>query len=58
MRLLRNDFKRPSDWPKGDVIDLDIHDLPHDSSTTEWWYINSHITSNTGKKYSVFASFF
>ncbi|MEJ6695148.1 MAG: polyprenyl synthetase family protein [Chitinophagales bacterium] len=58
MLPLHNDFKRPSDWPIGDIIDLDIHDLPHDSSTTEWWYINSHITSNTGKKYSVFASFF
>lgn len=54
-----NTFVRPEDWPAetGD-IDLTIHDLPHQTSTTEWWYINTHITSVEGKEYSVFASFF
>lgn len=58
MKDLHANFTRPKDWPQGDSIDLNIHDLPHDSSTTEWWYINSHIVSDDGKKYSVFASFF
>lgn len=53
-----SDFTRPKDWPKGDEIDLAIHDLPHDSSTTEWWYINAHICASDGNDYSVFASFF
>ena len=52
------------DWPSrmGD-IDLDAHDLPHDSAATEWWYYNSHLlatSEKTGetKKLSFFASFF
>ena len=53
-----------ADWPSriGD-IDLAVHDLPHDSAATEWWYYNSHVTARnvaTGevKPLSVFASFF
>jgi geranylgeranyl pyrophosphate synthase/predicted secreted hydrolase len=48
----------PSDWPKAGDIDLAIHDLPHASSTTEWWYMNSHITAKGGRNLSLFASFF
>lgn len=51
-------FIAPKDWPKDGEIDLNIHDLPHESSTTEWWYINAHFTGNNGKAYSIFASFF
>ncbi|MFT5828396.1 MAG: geranylgeranyl pyrophosphate synthase/predicted secreted hydrolase [Chitinophagales bacterium] len=58
MNKLHNNFTRPKDWPQGETIDLDIHDLPHASSTTEWWYINAHIESAEGRKYSIFASFF
>jgi geranylgeranyl pyrophosphate synthase/predicted secreted hydrolase len=55
---LHLDFERPTDWPQDGLIDLSIHDLPHDSSTTEWWYMNAHIKANNGKDYSIFASFF
>lgn len=58
MKNHHHDFSRPNDWPQGDEIDLAIHDLPHDSSTTEWWYINAHIRASDGNDYSVFASFF
>lgn len=45
------------DWPSGD-LDLKIHDLPHESSDTEWWYVNSHLVSESGRNFSVFAAFF
>lgn len=48
----------PSDWPEPGPIDLTIHDLPHASSTIEWWYVNSHLTGSNGQQYSLFASFF
>lgn len=48
----------PTDWPGEGPIDLAKHDLPHASSTTEWWYVNSHLEIAGGRKYSVFASFF
>lgn len=51
-------FIPPKDWPKDGEIDLNIHDLPHQSSTTEWWYVNSHFKGKDEKEYSVFASFF
>ena len=34
----------PADWPGPGPIDLDLHDLPHASSTMEWWYVNTHLT--------------
>jgi len=46
------------DWPADGPIDLKIHDLPHASSTTEWWYLNTHIQTKKGKEFSLFASFF
>lgn len=49
---------RPSDWPASGAIDLLRHDLPHDSSTTEWWYLNTHLTTDGGRGVSVFAAFF
>ncbi|MEZ4916465.1 MAG: polyprenyl synthetase family protein [Chitinophagales bacterium] len=58
MKTLHQNFTRPKDWPLEGNIDLNVHDLPHNSSTTEWWYINSHITTITGRNFSVFASFF
>ena len=48
-----------ADWPQSnEEIDLKIHDLPHRSSTTEWWYMHSHVTAKGGRKFSLFASFF
>jgi geranylgeranyl pyrophosphate synthase/predicted secreted hydrolase len=48
-----------TDWPSavGD-IDLAVHDLPHESSQTEWWYLNTHFEDADGRKYSAFAAFF
>jgi geranylgeranyl pyrophosphate synthase/predicted secreted hydrolase len=51
-------IETPLDWPKEGPIDLDIQDLPHRSSSTEWWYINSHIETVDGRKLALFASFF
>lgn len=48
----------PSDWPDADPIDLAIHDLPHASSTLEWWYVNGHARTDAGRELSLFASFF
>lgn len=49
----------PFDWPlPGEPIDLKLHDLPHSSSTTEWWYVNGHFKNKKGDDYSLFASFF
>ena len=47
------------DWPAsvGD-IDLKLHDLPHASSQTEWWYFNVHFADADGNQYSAFAAFF
>lgn len=47
-----------ADWPKDGPIDLKLHDLPHASSTTEWWYMHSHIKAKGGRQLSLFASFF
>lgn len=49
---------RPADWPHDGPIDLRVHDLPHASSTTEWWYVNTHLTTPAGRDFSVFAAFF
>ncbi len=46
------------DWPQSGDIDLTIHDLPHATSTLEWWYVNSHVRTLTGRELSLFASFF
>jgi geranylgeranyl pyrophosphate synthase/predicted secreted hydrolase len=46
------------DWPGDGPIDLAVHDLPHASSTTEWWYTNAHVRTADGRDISVFASFF
>ncbi len=51
-------FSRPVDWPAPGAIDLDVHDLPHASSTTEWWYQNTHLVAEDGKHYSLFCAFF
>ncbi|WP_460983351.1 polyprenyl synthetase family protein [Spirosoma fluminis] len=48
----------PADWPVAGPIDLAIHDLPHSSSTLEWWYLNSHLTLADDRPCSLFASFF
>lgn len=52
------EFFFAADWPKDGPIDLTIHDLPHASSTTEWWYMHSHIRAKGGRNLSLFASFF
>ncbi|MEY3013069.1 MAG: hypothetical protein RIT45_1804 [Pseudomonadota bacterium] len=52
-------FERwPADWPAEGPIDLGRHDLPHGSSSTEWWYVNAHLRTESGLDLSVFASFF
>lgn len=48
----------PTDWPLDGPIDLAVQDLPHRSSSSEWWYVNSHITLPGGRQVSVFAAFF
>jgi geranylgeranyl pyrophosphate synthase/predicted secreted hydrolase len=49
----------PGDWPApGAAIDLAVHDAPHRSSTTEWWYMNAHITGESGRRYGLFVAFF
>ena len=49
---------RPTDWPGEGPIDLAVHDLPHASSTLEWWYVNCHLETEDGRELSLFASFF
>lgn len=47
------------DWPAAfGAIDLSVHDLPHKSSCTEWWYYNTHLTSTAGREFSAFVCFF
>ena len=48
----------PDDWPRSGPIDLGVHDLPHASSSTEWWYVNAHLETASGRSLSLFASFF
>jgi geranylgeranyl pyrophosphate synthase/predicted secreted hydrolase len=48
----------PKDWPASGPVDLSVHDLPHASSTTEWWYVNTHLTAAGGRELSLFAAFF
>ena len=50
--------ENPIDWPGSGPIDLTVHDLPHASSTTEWWYQNGHLTSEDGRNFAFFAAFF
>ena len=47
-----------ADWPAPGPIDLAVHDLPHRSSTTEWWYVNTHVQTVDGTTLSLFAAFF
>src|SRR5688572_5987675 len=47
-----------SDWPGAGPIDLAVHDLPHASSTTEWWYLKAHVRTLDGRPLSLFAAFF
>jgi geranylgeranyl pyrophosphate synthase/predicted secreted hydrolase len=51
-------MKLGEDWPTDGPIDLTVHDLPHASSTTEWWYVNTHLTTEDGRELSIFAAFF
>jgi len=48
----------PTDWPGSGAIDLESHDLPHASSTLEWWYVNGHLSLEDGREISLFAAFF
>lgn len=47
-----------NDWPQEGDIDLAIHDLPHKSSTTEWWYLHAHLRDALENEYGLFVSFF
>ena len=52
-------MKIPHDWPPiGGPVDLDVHDRPHSSSSTEWWYCHTHLRAADGRRYGLFASFF
>lgn len=57
-KVFLSEADRP-DWPSpvGD-LDLVLHDLPHDSSATEWWYYALHFEDAEGKEYSAFCAFF
>jgi geranylgeranyl pyrophosphate synthase/predicted secreted hydrolase len=46
------------DWPRSGAIDLSVHDAPHASSTTEWWYLHAHLEAEGGRPLSLFAAFF
>jgi geranylgeranyl pyrophosphate synthase/predicted secreted hydrolase len=48
----------PADWPANGPIELQLHDLPHASSTLEWWYVNCHVATSEGRELSLFAAFF
>jgi geranylgeranyl pyrophosphate synthase/predicted secreted hydrolase len=48
----------PADWPDPGPINLAIHDLPHQSSTMEWWYVNGHCITSDDTALSFFAAFF
>jgi geranylgeranyl pyrophosphate synthase/predicted secreted hydrolase len=52
------DAPLPADWPRPGPIDLSVHDLPHASSSLEWWYVNAHVKTASGRDLSVFAAFF
>lgn len=51
-------YEAQDDWPTAGPIDLKLHDLPHASSSIEWWYHNAHIQTTCGKDISFFSSFF
>src|SRR5262245_50868330 len=53
-RIRPRSKEQPDDGP----INLVVQDLPHSSSATEWWYVNSHLETESGLKLSLFASFF
>lgn len=55
---VRSQTAFPADWPARGPIDLGIHDLPHTSSTLEWWYVNAHVETETGRELALFAAFF
>lgn len=58
LRTFLAEADRP-DWPSSvGAIDLALHDLPHESSATEWWYFNTHFSDAAGNQYSAFAAFF
>jgi geranylgeranyl pyrophosphate synthase/predicted secreted hydrolase len=50
--------ERTRDWPEPGEIDLSVQDLPHESATLEWWYLNCHLQTLSGRELSVFAAFF
>jgi geranylgeranyl pyrophosphate synthase/predicted secreted hydrolase len=49
---------RPPDWPGPGPVDLAAQDLPHASATLEWWYLNCHLRTLSGREFSVFTAFF
>jgi geranylgeranyl pyrophosphate synthase/predicted secreted hydrolase len=48
----------PVDWPGAGPIDLGVHDLPHKTAQTEWWYVHAHIETADKRRLGLFASFF
>jgi geranylgeranyl pyrophosphate synthase/predicted secreted hydrolase len=47
-----------TDWPVPGPIDLAVHDLPHESASTEWWYTHAHLETDDGQRLSLFSAFF
>ena len=47
------------DWPrKGEPVELDVHDLPHDSSGAERWSFHGHLETESGRELSLFSVLF
>jgi geranylgeranyl pyrophosphate synthase/predicted secreted hydrolase len=55
---LSSNSHEPLDWPRPGPIDLTVHDLPHASSSIEWWYLHGHLTLEGGRELSLFSAFF
>lgn len=50
---------RKADWPEvGVPMDLAVQDLPHASSLQEWWYLHTHLETESGRPLSIFAALF
>lgn len=51
-------FPIPPAPPRATPVGLPQDAGPHDESTIEWWYFNSFLTGESGRRYAVVGSFF
>ena len=42
-----------ADWPGPGPIDLNVHDRPHASASTEWWYVHTHLETEDKRPLSL-----